>query len=249
MFLPLWTGEGGEPPASETHIGNLGVMNKPVVFGILSFAVAFAAFVFLMRRPPVETPTGEAAKQKSVTSETKPGESGIRRKISAKLFFTAPGTKYLISEDRSILYHETLLAQAKEVLIELANGSSTDLASTLPQGTKLQDLFISKEGIAYADFSGELISNHPGGTDGEISTVYSIVNTLTLNFPQIRKVQILVNGNAVITLKGHLDLSRPLVQDLSFVSAKGQPATDPGVVEKQESWNNEVTWNQITTGI
>lgn len=225
-------------------------MNKPVVFGILSFVIAFAAFVFLMRRPQVEVPADDGSKQKSGTSEAKSGEPGIQRKISAKLFFTTPGSKYLVSEDRSILYHETLLSQAKEVLIELANGSSTNLASTIPQGTKLQDLFISDAGIAYADFSEELISNHPGGTDGEISTVYSIVNTLTLNFPQIRKVQILVNGNAVITLKGHLDLSRPLAQDLSFVSAKGQPATeDPGVVEKQESWNNEHTWNESIAGI
>ncbi len=52
-----------------------------------------------------------------------------------------------------------------------------------------------------------------------MNTVFSIVDTLTLNFPEIKRVQILIEDQAVDTLNGHLDLSRPLRQDLSFVSS------------------------------
>jgi spore germination protein GerM len=224
-------------------------MNKPIFFGIILFAVVFAIALFLLKRKPVENiPEENKQPAKSVT-ESKSTEPVIKRRINVKLFFTTPGSKYLFSEDRSILYQDTLLAQSREVLNELVKGPGEKLVSTIPQGTKLLDVFISKEGIAYADFSEELISRHPGGTDGEISTVYSIVNTLTLNFPQIKRVQILVNSQVVDTLKGHLDLSRPLAQDQAFIATKEpsttqQPEKDSGVVEKSESWNNGGSWEQ-----
>jgi germination protein M len=210
--------------------------NKPVVFGILSFVIAFAAVIFMMKRTPVEAPkTGSSTETVSPVVNGNP-QTVSQRKVNVKLLFTTPGSKYLTSEERSIVYRDTLLAQAKEVLGELLNGPSDKLAPTIPAGTKLLDLFISKDGIAYVDFSPELVSNHPGGTDGEISTVYSIVDTLTLNFPQIKRVQILVDSKAVDTLKGHLDLSRPLTQDSTLVLTKGQkPAEGEGIVEKQES--------------
>jgi spore germination protein GerM len=212
-------------------------MNKPLLFGILSFFVALVLMVILLKRSPQEAPTTSAPAASNTPGQTKSGEShAIQRKINVKLFFTTPGSKYLVSEERSVPYQETLLAQAREVLSELVKVPSTSLVPTIPKDTKFLDLFISKDGIAYADFSEELISNHPGGTNGEISTVYSIVNTLTLNFPQIKRVQILVDSKAIDTLKGHIDLSRPLAQDLSFVSSK-QPAPESGVVEKEESWN------------
>jgi germination protein M len=210
--------------------------NKPVIFGILSFVIAFAMVVFLMKRTPVEPPKTENSSESISPVVTGNTQTVSQRKINVKLLFTTPGSKYLTSEERSIVYQETLLAQAKEVLEELLNGPADQLAPTIPPGTKLVDLFISKDGIAYADFSPELVSNHPGGSDGEISTVYSIVDTLTLNFPQIKRVQILVDSKAVETLKGHLDLSRPLTQDSTFVVTKGQkPADDQGIVEKQKS--------------
>ena len=223
-------------------------MNKPIVFGIVSFFIAFGLVVFMLRRPPAPSSEQPSNNTGVNQAKTKSAEPAIQRKINVKLFLTTPGSKYLLAEERSILYQETLLAQAREVLAELVNVPSAKLASAIPQGTKLLDFFISKDGIAYVDFSSELASNHPGGTDGEISTVYSIVNTLTLNFPQIKKVQILVDGKAVDTLKGHIDLSRPLVQDLSFVASKQpeqQPEEDPGVVEKEESWNTVGNADQV----
>jgi len=44
------------------------------------------------------------------------------------------------------------------------------------------------------------------------------VDTLAYNFPEIRRVKILVEGEERPTLKEHLDLSRAYVADMSLVS-------------------------------
>jgi hypothetical protein len=81
----------------------------------------------------------------------------------------------------------------------------------------LRGLFMTAQGEAYVDLSREVASAHPGGTLNEILTVYTIVNALTANLPAVQSVQVLVDGKEVPTLAGHVDLGRPLVQNLSWV--------------------------------
>ena len=70
----------------------------------------------------------------------------------------------------------------------------------------------------YVDLSPEFRQNHPGGTTNEILTVYAIVSALTANLPAITGVQILIEGKEVDTLAGHLDLRRPIEQDLKWIT-------------------------------
>jgi hypothetical protein len=48
-------------------------------------------------------------------------------------------------------------------------------------------------------------------------TVYTLVDVLTVNLPAIATVQLLIDGKEVDTLAGHVDLRRPLVQNLTWV--------------------------------
>jgi hypothetical protein len=48
-------------------------------------------------------------------------------------------------------------------------------------------------------------------------TIYSIVNSLSLNFPQIKKVQILIDGKPVETITGHLSLKQPVSPKLDLI--------------------------------
>ena len=195
-------------------------MNRPIVIGILLFFLIFAGlFYFIRNRPQVET---TAPKQASTTTGQAPHDT---RKINVKLFFGTPGSTMLQSEERSIPYHDTLLAQAREVMNALVAGPQTKLVSAIPDGTKLLDVMVSKDGIAYVDFSQEIVSNHQGGSTGEMITVYSIVNTLSTNLPQIHGVQILVEDHSVDTLNGHMDLSRPLKPDFSMARDQEEPQT------------------------
>ncbi|MFQ5441245.1 MAG: GerMN domain-containing protein [Thermodesulfobacteriota bacterium] len=81
--------------------------------------------------------------------------------------------------------------------------------SAIPSGTRLMGLKI-KGGTAYVNLSVEASKNHGGGTMGELLTIYSIVDTVTLNFPEIKEIQILIDGRIQKTLKGHIDISFPL---------------------------------------
>jgi hypothetical protein len=51
----------------------------------------------------------------------------------------------------------------------------------------------------------------------ELLTVYALVNAVVANLPTVQRVQLLVNGQEVDTLAGHVDLRRPLAGNQSLV--------------------------------
>ena len=126
------------------------------------------------------------------------------------LYFADENAQYLIPEYRII--REGAEGPAKQAIIELIKGpANSELYPTMPSTTRVNNLYVS-DGIAYIDLSSEIINRHPGGSAGELLTVYSIVMTLT-SFQDINKVQILVDGNSEETLVGHVDTSMPLERD------------------------------------
>jgi spore germination protein GerM len=126
------------------------------------------------------------------------------------LYFSDREGEYLIGEKRDILKKNVIKEQAKETILELINGPRGKLIRTIPPRTKLLTLQIDEAGVAKVNFSPALSKDHPGGSSAEMMTVYSIVNSLSLNFPQIKRVQILIDGKPIETITGHLSLRRPI---------------------------------------
>jgi germination protein M len=125
------------------------------------------------------------------------------------LYFSDESAQYLVPEPRKIALTDY---PAKLAIEELIKGpENNNLYPTIPQTTKVNGLYVSDR-IAYIDFSSEIIEDHPGGSTGELLTVYSVVMTLT-SFPDIDKVQLLVDGNSGETLVGHVDTTIPLERD------------------------------------
>jgi len=89
-------------------------------------------------------------------------------------------------------------------------------SGTIPAGTRLLGIRVDGE-VAFVDFSSEIMKNHPGRSSGETQTIYSIVDTVTLNFPKVKEVQILVEGKTEKTLAGHIDISMPLPPDMDII--------------------------------
>jgi spore germination protein GerM len=124
-------------------------------------------------------------------------------------------TLFLPSEEDSLLHPETreipasasVAEEAKRVVEELIKGSERGYLSPFPPETRLRQLFITGEGVAYVDFSRDIVDKHPSGSSAELATVYSIVNSLAFNFKPIKKVFILVEGEEKETLGGHISLS------------------------------------------
>ena len=122
---------------------------------------------------PDENPSEDETKNVNIYFGDEQGESFVteKREIS-------------IEEDQSI---------AESVFLELQKGPvSDDLVATIPDGTNLLSIQ-TKKGLCTIDLSEEFVENHPGGSTGELITIYSIVNTLT-DLPGIEKVQFLIEG-------------------------------------------------------
>jgi len=84
-----------------------------------------------------------------------------------------------------------------------------DSGDIIPRGTRLLGVEI-RDNTAYLDINRAIKDNHPGGTSLEMQTIYSIVNSITLNYPAIKRVKLLIEGKTEKTLAGHIDISVPL---------------------------------------
>lgn len=140
----------------------------------------------------------------------------LEPKKSLRLFYASPEEDSLQEEIREVKAGRGIDEEARTALAELIKGSHSGLLSPIPPGTRLRQLYIDSQGIAYADFSPELRDHHPGGSRAELLSIYCIVDTLAYNFEQIKRVKILIDGSEVDTLAGHIDLRRPLKPRIDF---------------------------------
>ncbi len=144
--------------------------------------------------------------------ETSPDESDSEEKkepVTIILFFPSEHDGMLHREEREIIPESSIAQQAKRIILELLNGSQRGYLSPIPPETRLRELYITKEGVAYVDFSREIMEKHLSGSSAEINTIFSIVNSLAYNLKSVKKVFILIDGGEKKTLGGHIDLSNP----------------------------------------
>lgn len=121
------------------------------------------------------------------------------------LYFATGDAMYLDIEKRTIK-GRNLYLEAMSALID--GPQDPDLNKTIPDEVEVLDTN-KNNNILEVNFNEKLIQNHWGGSTGERLTVYSIVNTLG-EFEEIKQVRILIEGEEVETLVGHMDLSLPL---------------------------------------
>ncbi len=134
-------------------------------------------------------------------SQPKPLET-----VTVKVYYGAPDAEHLAAESNQITKDSLLMQRAMETLI--AGPKNKKLWPVLPAETKVRSVVV-KDKIAQADFSAELKAKKSGGSTEEILAVSAIIYTLT-EFPEVERVQILIEGKKVATLYGHMDLSEPL---------------------------------------
>ncbi|MEN3336562.1 MAG: hypothetical protein V7647_238 [Acidobacteriota bacterium] len=149
------------------------------------------------------------------------------RKIKATLYFVSADGLSLAASEREIPFAEPIVAQARRIVEAQLEPAPPPLTAAIPMGTTLRTLFITDRGDAFVDLSPQVTTNHPGGAINELFTVYTIVNALTVNLPAVTRVQILVNGKEADTLAGHVDLRRPLQQNLKWLAAPAASPTEP----------------------
>lgn len=179
---------------------------------VVMIAGAVFATFWLLRQPVPHTTAAESDTQLDgmvEASEARPTEASaepdpVGGSIRVKLYVLAASGQAFATENQEARLESSLQKQARQVVELLLRRSAA-----FPRGVELRDVFITSQGVAYVDFSRELVQNHPGGSSAEELTVYSLSNTLIANFPAIKMVKILVEGREIPTLAGHLDLTIP----------------------------------------
>ena len=171
---------------------------------VFAFVISAAVFGALMlqryeqrRNPPPVPPHAQ--------------ESGT---VLVTLFFAAADGAGLVREGREV---DTCSEPAEcigDLIAELASGPLGDLSPTIPPATSVRGVEVTGD-LAVVDLGREFVDGLPAGSSAEMTAVYSISDTIAVNFPQIHRVGFRVDGEPVSTF-GHLDLSRPLAPDFSL---------------------------------
>ena len=135
--------------------------------------------------------------------------------VLVTLFFADQGGDGLVREGREIDASDDLTESVDAVVEELISGPVGDHASVLPYNTQVRQVQVQGD-LAQVDFGRELVDGLPAGSSAEMTAVYAVVDTIAVNFPQIKKVRITIDGESVATLKGHLDLRNPIAPDFTL---------------------------------
>jgi spore germination protein GerM len=188
-----------------------GDIRRYALLAFLAIVVVVLAVVFFRGGGQEQIKAkGAAPAAEPARAAAPPAESKI-----VTLFLTSEDDSLLHPEERKIPAGASTVEEASVVVRELIKGSNKGFLSALPPETRLRRLFITKEGIAYVDFSKELV-DHLAGSSEELAAVYSVVNSLAYNFKSIKKVFILVEGAEKETLGGHINLGEAFVPQYSL---------------------------------
>jgi spore germination protein GerM len=184
-----------------------------VVLGAVALLAIAGVWWLLARNAGGQAESGAAP---GTSSSATPAASDAR-KITATLYFVSEDGMFLVGTTREVPFGESVLEQARQIVTAQLGPAPEPLASAIPPGVTLRALYLTDRGDAFVDLSEEARTKHTGGALDELFTVYAIVDALTTNLPAVTRVQILVNGQEVDTLAGHVDLRHPLQKSLRWV--------------------------------
>ncbi len=184
------------------------------MIGILSaFMVLGALFLFLKREQSSRASHGRIPTPEGINNK----QSQPLGKSAVNLYFSDKDNFFLISETHVLAKPGEPEDFGKIILQALEKGPTGGLTRTIPEGTRVRALYLTESGTAVVDLSEAVSDNHPGGCKTEILTIYSLVNSLILNIPDIDSVKILIGGREPMTLAGHVDIRFPFKANMLLI--------------------------------
>ena len=183
----------------------------------LGFSVVVAAIYFpvLRRRVKTAAKIPQPSEEQARRELTQPvAQNPLDPVVKAKMF-------WISNDDESSLAPLAVqlalsgdpVLRAKQVLNTLLAGPVDSDLRTLPPDAALLAFYLLPDGTAVADFSEALATSTPSGIQSEQLALDSIARTLEANVPQVKRLKILIHGQELDTLAGHVDLTQVVVVD------------------------------------
>jgi len=160
---------------------------------------------------------GRATERHSQTSNAGGSVTEPQAFPMVHIYFADRNGRYLQAEERLFAGSEREIDRGRAIVEALIKGPKPGLMRTIPAGTQLRAFYLAPGRRAYVDLSESITEQYPGGCKSEILTLYSIVNSLILNMPEVSTVKVLVGGRDVPTLAGHIDIRFPFTSDMSLI--------------------------------
>ena len=183
---------------------------------LLMFTVLVGAYELpaLMRQLRVFAPEAQREEQarREVIRPRAEGAGEKKERVSI-YWLSADNPRELQAVETPLDLTSDPAQRARVALETLMTSAPSPAARVLPLDATLLAFYTLPDGAAIADFSEALAREVPAGISSEQLAVDAIVRTLHAAVPQIRRLRILIAGQQVETLAGHVDLSSAL--DLS----------------------------------
>jgi spore germination protein GerM len=140
---------------------------------------------------------------------------------TVKLYYESPDL-LLVAETRNLALPASPAGALSVTMRELFKGSANaSVPRPFPPDTVVRAAYLLPDGTAFIDLGGPTLTQGWGtGSHEELMAVYSVVQTVTANFAEAKKVRILVNGEPADTLAGHIDLGHALTPLASVVDPR-----------------------------
>jgi spore germination protein GerM len=181
---------------------------------VLLLAAALAASC---GNPENVVPETREAEPDPAALEAAEAELRASNQLEVTLYFLTADGEMLAPERRRIFRTSTVTDRARQTVQALLDGPEGPRMRSLPPGTRLQEIFVAEDGTAYVDLAPEFGWGIETGSSDAVFAVYALVNTLAANFEEIHRVKLLIDGEEVQDVGGHLDLSRPILPEMSMV--------------------------------
>ena len=187
------------------------ITKRHVLYAVLA-VIALSAVCTALLNMPLTSSTEDKVKQNVQTTDTQNSD-----KFVVHLYFSDKSNSFLTAEERTLFHSDNPVEFAKIIIEALIDGPMKGFMRTIPAGTTIRALYVTRDRTAYVDISNTIKDSHPGGIKTELFTIYSIVNSLILNIHEIDAVKILIRGRESMTLAGHIDLSFPFKANMLLI--------------------------------
>ena len=180
-----------------------------MIVGLFLAVVMAAAYLpVLRRRIRLDASIHEQSEERARRELTEPLlVNPTEPKVKATLFWSSGVDESLRAVTVELRLSSDPVLRAKQVLNTLLAGPVDVETRTLPPDAVLLAFYLLPDGTGIADFSEALATSTPSGIESEEMAVASISRTLQANVPEVQSLKILIHGQEVDTLAGHLDLT------------------------------------------
>ncbi len=202
----------------------LGILGAAVLLGLLSLRGLHEHIQHIS-----ESQSSEDQARRAVLASPIATPSDVT--AQAKIFWAA-GANRIAPVQVEIPLSADPIQRSKQVLDELITHPPAPEQRTLPAEVTILGFYVLSDGTAVADFSGALVTEIPSGIASEQTAIDSITETLQSNVPSLRRLKILIHGQEVDTLAGHVDLTgffdlNPAAPQASTSSSPQPPTSQP----------------------